>query len=318
MAGCKQKGLLAFEWAALIYIAVTLVLIAVLWQKLVSPLTMVQGRVAVVVMTLALWAVYRWRPCRLTMLLRVVGQMAWLGWWYPDTYELNRVLPNLDHLFAEAEQWVFGCQPALLFSWQWPQPILSEVLTLGYVSYYPLIAAVVLYYFLRRYAEFTHCVFIIMGSFFLFYIIFDLLPVAGPQFYYEAVGIKEIAQGHFANVGMWFLDHQNSLPSPGYSDGLFYHLLQQAHEAGERPTAAFPSSHVGITTVLLCLAWHARSRWLFFTMLPLGILMFFATFYIQAHYVIDAIAGIFTGLLFYYLLSRVADFSTKNRKIIRR
>jgi hypothetical protein len=44
---------------------------------------------------------------------------------------------------------------------------------------------------------------------------------------------------------------------------------------------------------------------------PFGVLMFFATFYIQAHYAIDAIAGLFVGTLMYFLLRLV---STTKRK----
>jgi membrane-associated phospholipid phosphatase len=95
-------------------------------------------------------------------------------------------------------------------------------------------------------------------------------------------------------------NQDHALPLPGWKDGLFYHLLVDAHNAGERPTAAFPSSHVGITTVVLWLAHEARSRRLLYSMLPLGVLMFFATFYIQAHYAIDAIAGLVVGTLMYF------------------
>ena len=172
---------------------------------------------------------------------------------------------------------------------------------LGYASYYPMIAAVAIYFFFARYKDFHQCVFIIMASFFVFYVIFILVPVTGPMFYYQAVGVDEIAKGLFPNVGDYFYFHQDCLPSPGWKDGFFYHLVESAHEAGERPTAAFPSSHVGIATVLLWLAWQARSRWLFFILLPLFILMFFATVYIQAHYAIDALAGLLTGTAFYWL-----------------
>jgi len=306
----ENKGLLAFEWATLAYVVFTLVVMAVLWPRLLCPWDMLAGRAGVVATTLVLWGVYRRWPSRFTMLLRAVGQMLWLSWWYPDTYELNRCLPNLDHVFASAEQWLFGCQPALTLCQQWPQPFVSEPLALGYVSYYPLIAAVFIYYFLRRYDEFARCVYVILGSFFLFYVIFVLLPVAGPQFYYEAVGTDVIAQGHFPDIGHYFYDHQESLPIPGKAGGFFYQLLQQAHDAGERPTAAFPSSHVGVTTVLMWLAWHSRSRLLFFAMLPLAVLMFFATFYIQAHYVIDAIAGLVVGTAMYFALAR-GDFFSK-------
>ncbi len=284
------------------YAALTLVMMIIWWDQLVNPVGMLVGRAEAVATTLALWGLYRWRPCRLSMLIRVAGLMAWLGWWYPDTYELNRVLPNLDHLFAQAEQWTFGCQPALVLLQRYGQPVVSELLSLGYVSYYPLIITLVFFYFFRRYERFTYAVYVVMASFFIFYVVFDLLPVAGPQFYYEAVGCDLIAQGHFPDLGHYFRDHQESLPIPGWKDGPFYHLLVIAHDAGERPTAAFPSSHVGVTVVLLWLAWEARSRRLFWGMMPLGVLMFFATFYIQAHYAIDAIAGLFAGTALYFLL----------------
>jgi membrane-associated phospholipid phosphatase len=92
------------------------------------------------------------------------------------------------------------------------------------------------------------------------------------------------------------------MASPGWSDGLFHHLLDITHDAGERPTAAFPSSHVGVTTVIMLLAAHTRSKGLFFSMLPFFILMCFSTVYIYAHYVIDAIAGFLTGIVIYVVL----------------
>ena len=90
--------------------------------------------------------------------------------------------------------------------------------------------------------------------------------------------------------------------SPGNPDGLFYQLVEQAHEAGERPTAAFPSSHVGISTVILLLAWHSGNKRLFLVLLPFFILMCFSTVYILAHYAIDALAGLLTGALMYGVL----------------
>ena len=36
--------------------------------------------------------------------------------WYPETFDINRSLINYDHLLAYWEQFIFSCQPALLFS----------------------------------------------------------------------------------------------------------------------------------------------------------------------------------------------------------
>ena len=115
------------------------------------------------------------------------------------------------------------------------------------------------------------------------------------------MGVDEIARGSFPAMGDYFNYHQECLTSPGYTDGVFYHLVENAKAAGERPTAAFPSSHVGITTVLMWLAWQTRNRRLLYFMLPFFVLMFFATVYIQAHYAIDALAGLLTGTIFYFL-----------------
>jgi membrane-associated phospholipid phosphatase len=307
----QSAGLWLFEKAVLSYAAFTLVLMALLWGKLVTPLPMLTGRVGIVAVTIGLWQLYRWKPCRLTAMLRVTAQLCFLGWWYPDTYEFNRLFLNLDHIFAGWEQALFGCQPPLLFSQNFPSPVFSELLCLGYVSYFPMIGAVAFYYFIRNYERFTYAAFVILASFFLFYVIFIFLPVAGPQFYYQAVGFDQIAQGVFPDMGHYFLNHQEMVPIPGGEGGLFHDLVQQAHNAGERPTAAFPSSHVGISVVLLWLAWeahpkatlrHGRRSWaLFIPVAVLSLLMFFATFYIQAHYAIDAIAGIFTGTAMYFL-----------------
>ena len=241
------KGLLAFEWVAIGYLLFTILMMIILWDKLVAPGEMLKGRAQFLLVTLACWAVYYLWPCRLTIFLRVLVQMAFLGWWYPDTYEMNRALPNLDHVFAGWEQSMFGCQPSLLFAQKVPYGWFSELMCLGYVSYFPLMLITYLYYFFKRYQEFRMTAFVMLASFFAYYVVFVLLPVTGPQFYYLAVGTEKIAAGVFPNIGDWFLTHSERMAAPGWTDGFWYHMLDLTHDAGERPTAAFPSSHVGVT-----------------------------------------------------------------------
>lgn len=297
-----RKGLLAAEWVVMAYLLLTTVIILFCYTDVVNPKAMLWGRARVVAMTAALWFVYRLWPCRLTLLLRMLVQLALLSWWYPDTYEINRMFPNLDHVFAAWEQNLFGFQPALLFSQAVPSHIFSELMDLGYASYYPMIALVLLVYFFTCYKEFPRAAYIVLGAFFLYYVIFIFVPVVGPTFYYNAVGVDQIAKGVFPDLGLYFNNHQDCLPSPGDANGVFYQLVESAKEAGERPTAAFPSSHVGCSTVLMLLAWHTKKRWLLWVLLPLFVLLCFATVYIQAHYAIDAIAGLITGVLIYFLL----------------
>jgi membrane-associated phospholipid phosphatase len=297
-----RKNLFALEWVVMGYLLFTLLLIMFASTKLYNPESMIWGRVRIAVMTIALWGVYRMLPCRFTRFVRVLAQMSLLSWWYPDTYELNRIFPNLDHLFAAWEQTIFGCQPALLFSKAVPSHIFSELMDMGYAAYFPMIVAVILYYFVKEYKQFERASFIVIASFFIYYVIFVLVPVTGPQYYYHAVGIDDIARGIFPNLHDYFATHQEHLVSPGYTDGYFYQIVADAHRAGERPTAAFPSSHVGIATVLMFLAWRTRNRRFFYILLPFFVLLCLATVYIQAHYLIDAIAGLVTGAILYFVL----------------
>lgn len=307
-----KRGLLALEWAVLIYTVLTFVLMAVMYTSLHNTDQMIMLRVRVLLLVFAMWGIYRLVPCPLMMFIRVGIQMAMLGEWYPDTYEFNRVFFNLDHVFADIEQTLFGCQPSILFSRLLPWGIVSEPLDLGYFSYYPIIVFTTLFYFLYRRRQFTKTAFIVLASFFMFYVIFIFVPVAGPTFYFKAVGLDVIEQGVFPSLGTYFETHHDladdCLPSPGWNGGLFWSLVEAAKWAGERPTAAFPSSHVGITTVCMWLLWFSRNRKVFLWVLPLAVLMFFATFYIQAHYLIDALAGLVFGTVFYFVLDYSYDY----------
>lgn len=301
-----RKGLLALEWVAMTYLVLTLLIVFFTYTKAENPDAMIWGRIRIAVITAALWGVYRLIPCRLTLFIRVAVQLALLGWWYPDTYEINRMLPNLDHVFAGWEQDLFGCQPALLFHKALPWAFVSELMDMGYASYYPMIVTVVVFYFLFRYQEFERAAFVVLTSFFVYYVIFILVPVTGPTFYYKAVGLSDISKGIFPNVHDYFNYCQDCLPSPGYAKGVFYQLVKDAKAAGERPTAAFPSSHVGVSTVLMWLVWHTGNRRFLYILLPFYIFLCLATVYIQAHYAIDALAGLVSGTVLYFALMQVS------------
>ena len=307
-----KKGLMTLEWVMLGYMAITIITMLFTYTKLVNPEAMLWGRLRVLVMTIALWAVYRMIPCRITKMVRIIAQMALLAWWYPDTYEINRMFPNLDHIFAGWEQDLFGCQPALLFAKALPWAVVSELMSMGYFMYYPMIALVTFYYFFCRYYEAERAVFVMLSSFFIYYLIYIYVPVVGPTFYFDAVGISEITKGIFPALGDYFNTHTNCLPTPGYTDGIFYQLVEDAKNAGERPTAAFPSSHVGVSTICMLLVWHAGNRKMLYVMLPFYIFLCLATVYIQAHYLIDAIAGLISAVVIYFALMAVSKGMTEH------
>ena len=299
----RKKGIWPLEWAMIAYTLFTLVLISALSSELVEPVPMILQRVAFLALIAVTWWIYKIYPSRITLFLRISLVMMTLSRWYPDTWEFNRLFLNLDHLFAGWEQSLFGCQPSLLFSQHLPDWWASEPLYLGYFSYFPMIWVLVTWFWLKRPEALQRIAFIIMSGFFVYYIIYIFLPVAGPQFYYAAPGV-DAANGVFPNVTDYFHDMREMYPGPGV-DGPFHYLVGLAHEAGERPTAAFPSSHIGIATILLILAFRHKLHKLGFCLLPFYILLCMATVYIHAHYLVDAIAGFITSFIVYFLLSWV-------------
>lgn len=299
----NEPGLWSMELLTLAYMIFTSLLIAVYWSRLADPMGMVITRVGMLAAMGAAYGLYRLYPCRALRILRIAPTMLGLIAWYPETYDFCSQLPYLDHVFAGIDQRLFGCQPALVFSKLVDSTFWCEAFCLGYYAYYYMMAATIFFYLFCRYPQADRAGFVFLGSFFLFYIIYEFLPVAGPQYYFQAVGVETADTGVFPAVGYYFQTHTEMLHFD--VKGIFSQLVMGAQEIGERPTAAFPSSHVGMSTVTMLLAWKSRNRWLFWVMMPLYVLLCLATVYIQAHYLIDSICGLITAVLFFWLTNRL-------------
>ena len=298
--------LLAVEKLNLLYNLLTSLFIVVLYDSLNNPQKMLTDRFFILLLTFVPIYIYTRFPCAITRFLRVAGQLSLLSYWYPDTFEFNRIFSNLDHLFAQIDLTLFGCQPALMFEQVCSSFWVREAFNLGYFAYYPMIATIVFYYFFARNREVERCTFVLVGSFYIYYIIYMFLPVAGPQFYFPVIDPALVAGGPYPEIGNYFNLHPEISIAQSGKGGLFTHLVGMAQASGERPTAAFPSSHIGISTVIILLAIRAK-RGLALALALFYLLLCCATVYIKAHYLIDAFAGVATGLLFYLLTSKFFD-----------
>ena len=296
----SSKGLFAVERISLIYNAITTILIVLLYSRMDHPGMMLLERAGIVAITFGLIYLYQKYPCRLSAFVRMVVQMSFLAYWYPDTFEFNRLFPNLDCFFASAEQWLFNCQPSVEFSKLCPDIWFSEPFNMGYFAYYPLIAIVAIYYFVFKFEWFEKASFVIVTSFFLYYLIYIFVPVAGPQFYFPAIGMDNVEACNFLSIGDYFNYNNILLPGPNFEQGLFFELVEASQEVGERPTAAFPSSHVGISTILMIMVWRVNKK-LCYVLTPFYVLLCCATVYIQAHYLIDVFAGWMSAVAIYIL-----------------
>lgn len=300
-----EKGLWSMEALTLIYMLFTTILIGIYWQNLADPTGMIVTRLIMLTAMGIMYGIYRWYPCRALRILRVVPTLLGLIFWYPETYDFCSQLPYLDHIFAGIDQALFGCQPALVFNTIVSSTFWSEAFNMGYYAYYYMMGATLIFYLLCRYSEADKAGFVFLASFFLFYVIYEFLPVAGPQYYFKAVGVETADSGVFPAVGYYFQTHTEMLMPE--IKGIFSQLVLGAQEVGERPTAAFPSSHVGMSTVTMLLAWRTKNKWLFWLMMPLYLLLCCATVYIQAHYLIDSICGFFTAVPSFWLTSWLYD-----------
>lgn len=295
-----SKGLFAVESISLIYNAITTILILCLYTRMDHPGRMLVERIGIVGITFAFIYLYRKYPCRLSAFTRMAVQMAFLAYWYPDTFEFNRLFPNLDHLFATVEQGIFDCQPSVEFMKVCSGMWFSEPFNMGYFAYYPMIAIVAIYYFIFRFEWFEKVSFVLVTSFFIYYLIYIFVPVAGPQFYFPAIGMDNVTAENFLSIGDYFNHNAILLPGPDTHQGFFYGLVEASQEVGERPTAAFPSSHVGISTICMIMAWRVNRK-LTFLLAPFYVLLCCATVYIQAHYLIDVFAGWISAVCIYLL-----------------
>ncbi len=305
------------EILTVLYMIITTVMVIVYWNTLTSPVDMLIWRAGVLGVLIVTNVLYHLHPCRLLVALRVIPPLLGLIWWYPETYEFCSQLPYLDHVFAGIDQQMFGCQPSLefdkLLSGQW----WSESFCFGYYAYYYMMVATVLYYLFFQFKHYERASFIFLGSFFIYYLIYEILPVAGPQYYFGAMGENCLAvQGHFPELGHYFdgktVEQMSDEMLKLDIKGIFSQLVVGAQEVGERPTAAFPSSHVGMSTVTMLLAYRSGNKWLFWIMVPVYMLLCCATVYIKAHYLIDSICGFVSAVLFFCITNWIYSKVSKS------
>ncbi|KGL63288.1 phosphatase PAP2 family protein [Polaribacter sp. Hel1_85] len=186
---------------------------------------------------------------------------------YTETVFYNKLFfSNLDKYLIKLDLQLFGFQPSVRFSEYFSNPVFSELMYVGYFALYILIISFVFITYFKLKKDSEELFFKLAASMLLFYLFFCFFPAAGPQF-------------HFASP-------EKDLPTAFLFDEIM-HLIQKA----EQPTGAFPSSHVGLSLIVLVL-FRKRVPNYFKIAIPFVILLILSTVYIKAHYAVDAIAGI--------------------------
>jgi len=186
---------------------------------------------------------------------------------YKETGFLNKIFFTFfDPFFVELEEKLWHIQPSLIFSEVLPQKWFGEIMSMGYFSFYFLVFGLSFFAWWNDRKRGRVIISIVMASFLYYYLIFVFLPVEGPQYYFATAMIQ------------------------GEPHGLFPKLVYFAQEIGETTTGAFPSSHVGISLIILYLSFR-YARKIFPVILIFCLILWPATVYVKAHYVVDLIGG---------------------------
>jgi membrane-associated phospholipid phosphatase len=215
------------------------------------------------------------------ILFRTAYPILLSGYFYSETVFYNKLLfDNIDPLLVDIEAFIFGMQPSIEFCAYFSNKIFSEIMYFGYFSFYLFILGFTLYIFIRKKDHFNKTIFQFSASIYIFYFIFCLIPSAGPQFYFSSP--------------------ENILPDAYVFDKVMHFIQKTA----EQPTGAFPSSHVGISMVILILSKRIAPEFLKIAW-PFVVLIILSTVYIKAHYAIDTLGGIFIAPSILYLSNKL-------------
>ena len=174
-----------------------------------------------------------------------------------------------DQLVQGWEATLFGASPAHVAAGRWPWPALSELLHLGYLSYYCIIYLPPLWLYVRNERrEFEVTITALAITFTSCFAVFVFFPVAGPRYLWSA--------------------------PPAIPDGPIRRLALTLLAAGSSKGAAFPSSHVAVAVVqsLMMLRHHRAAGW---AISVASLLLALGAVYGGFHYGIDVLVGAATG-----------------------
>ena len=267
---------------ALFYVLLSGLYIAIGAPHLVDIIPHVILRLGIIILIFALIYLQKLYPNTAILFLRNLYPLAFLSFFYSETSYMKNILfhTNLDIYFSNADQYIWGFQPSLQFCKTMNQPWFNELMNICYFSYYLITAVICIGIYMDKKHLAYKPIFIAIFSFYLYYIIYDILPVTGPQFYF------------------------NTLPNESTPPYFFGKLMRYLLLNYEKPTGAFPSSHVGLALILSFIAWQ-HHKILFWVSIPFVIGICFATVYLKAHYAVDVLAALITVPVFIYISNMV-------------
>lgn len=268
-----MRGPLAVDYLAQAYLAATAV---VALTSFSSTGLLIAALHVVAIGLIARGATFPLPKHGLAVFFRLFYPVALTPILYLELAPLNQlhVTGYFDATVMRWEELLFGTQLAMAFSEKIGRLWFSEMLHIGYFSYYFIVpGAAATAYLLKGPRALERASFTIALAFFICYLCFSVFPVAGPRYDFPTI----------AGEG----------PS-----GPTFALVHTLLESGSSKGTAFPSSHVAATVS----AWFAtgrESKRVFWIMAPFAVSLTLATVYGRFHYGIDAAVGLAVAISAY-------------------
>ncbi len=211
----------------------------------------------------------RWPGSRVLRVARHFYPMAMFVvlYWGACVLDLMFVWRYQDRFFIRLEEAVFWCRPYVVFMDRLPYLLASEVFYAAYASFYPMVLVPAIALYVRKRSEFSRYVGLVSFVFYACFLVFIVLPVAGPPIYWNA-GPEFLAVHRLPALRLDFPE--------AIQGGPFFRLMGFIYDRFEAQGGAFPSSHVAVAVCTLWFTWRCFPR-LRFAHLGLVVLLCLAT-----------------------------------------
>ena len=192
--------------------------------------------------------------------------------------------PDADPMLQASDRFLFGGQSPHFLMQSLINPSLSEWMAFVYSFFILWILIVFAFLYLKKRAALEEFAFMMTFSFALGYIFYTIVPAKGPM-YTEAFTVS---------LDLHYLK--------GIKEGTMDQLRIERD--------CFPSLHTALSLICLYLAWKHLKK-VFWTLLPIVILIPVACVYLRFHYVTDVLAGALLSILTVFVSKRLP--SKQNR-----
>lgn len=201
-------------------------------------------------------------------------------YFYKSAGLLSRSFYNdtFDNVIINFEKKIFGdYNPFIWLSNKFNFFWLSEYLHLCYFSYFLLLYAIPFYlYFKHDYNLFYQFEFAELLVLLQSFLIHSMIPVLSPRTLFEKISLS-------------------------LRKGPIYRLVHYAVENGSADGTAFPSTHVGIGTLVILTALYFHTPF-FLMLLPFAIGLVVSTIYGRFHYITDLTGGVIIASISFFLV----------------